>query len=462
MRQLAIIFFALSLALCYRVARPQSPIERGPVLLSQALRYALEHSPSVTLAKSSITSAQAQKLAAVAALLPSLSLTEEPQIFTPVVASGNSVIGGVVVPSGHGYNANVVSANLSLNLFSGGKSVANLRASLAAFRSADFGFTAALDTLFDELLTDFTAASSDQITIRSEERTLRLNRDLVRLMALRLRGRVASEIDVIQAQQQLLQARLQLSQTRQQRTSDMEKVYADMGLPETAGGFPLEEWIPAAPSDIPREIPVEQDPSVASARETLASAQEKATAARGDYYPTVSLVGQYNYLGIDPASMGLALRSTHANNYSVGIEVTVPVLPFFNVRSEVDSADAGVESAEGQYRGALVSAANRMTDATERFREAQSALEIATRSNELARQNLRLVQDRYAARQASLADIDGAELTAAQAEASLSIARIDFRLAGWERYRSLNGQDFPAALLAALAGERHAISSLPP
>jgi len=121
-----------------------------------------------------------------------------------------------------------------------------------------------------------------------------------------------------------------------------------------------------------------------------------------------------------------------------------------------------VESAEGQYRGALVSAANRMTDATERFREAQSALEIATRSNELARQNLRLVQDRYAARQASLADIDGAELTAAQAEASLSIARIDFRLAGWERYRSLNGQDFPAALLAALAGERHAISSLPP
>lgn len=79
------ILLAPLLTLCGQVALSQSPIESRPLLLSEAVRYALEHSPSITSAKSAVTSAQAQKLAAVAALLPSLSLTEEPQIFTPLL-----------------------------------------------------------------------------------------------------------------------------------------------------------------------------------------------------------------------------------------------------------------------------------------------------------------------------------------------------------------------------------------
>jgi outer membrane protein TolC len=445
----------LLLAACCFCLTCHTAMAAQPLLLSQALRYALQHSPSITSAKSSITSAQAQKLAAIAALLPRISLTEEPQIFTPVAGSGSSVIGGVVVPSGHGYNANVASANLSLDLFSGGKGIATLRASLAGLNSADLALTATLDTLFDQLLTSFAAVSVDQITLRNEAQMVRLNSDLVVLTNLRLHGRVASQLDVIQAQQQLLQARLQLIQARQQVVSDLEKVYTDMGLPDTAGAATVEEWLPTAPSPIPEQAPVAEDPSVTSAREALASAQEKVTAARADYYPTVSLVGQYNYLGIDPSSMGLALRATRSNNYSFGIEVTVPVLPLFNVQSEVDTADAGVQNAQGQYRGALVTAANRVSDAAERFREAQRALHIATRSDELARQNLRLVQDRYAARQASLADVDNARLLAIQANESLAIARIEFRLAGWKRYRSLDGKEFPAALLAVVARQRH-------
>jgi outer membrane protein TolC len=183
---------------------------------------------------------------------------------------------------------------------------------------------------------------------------------------------------------------------------------------------------------------------VASARAALLAAQEKVTAARADYFPTVSLVGQYNYLGIDPSSVPRAFRATHANNYSFGIEVTLPLLPFYNVRSEVDTADAGVESAVGQYRGALVGAANRLSGSADQYREAQEALQIATRSADLARQNLRLMRDRHAARQASLRDVDSAELAAVQAQGSLAIARIDLRLARWERYRSLDARRFPS------------------
>jgi len=434
---------------------------RPPLLLSQALHYALDHSPSIISSKSSITDAQGAKLGAVAALLPKLSLTESSEVFTPLVASGNSIIGGVVVPSGHGYNANVATANVSLTLFSGGKDTANLHASLNALRSANFALTATLDTVFDQLLTDFTAVGIDQVTLRGAERIVRLNEDLISLTRLRLHGKIASELDVIKAEQQLLQARLQASEARGQRVSDLEKVYTDIGMAKTAIDLSVDEWVPSAPPSLTHDLlPPGGDPAVRSAREALIAAQERVMAARADYYPTISLFGQYNYLGIDPSSMRRAWHDTRANNYSFGIQVTVPVLPLYNVRSEIDIAHAGVQSAEGQYRDAQVSAATRIGTASERLREAQDAVQIAFRSVALAKHNVQLTQDRFAARQASQSDVDSAEVLAVQAAQSLAIAQLTFRVSAWERYRSLDGQDFPEQLIAAVL-ERRA-SDLPP
>src|SRR4051794_27715627 len=96
----------------------QDDLGHAPLPFSRALRYTLDHAPSLTSARSMVTAAEAQKLAAVSAFLPNLTVTGQPESFTPVQPSGSSVIGGVVIPNGHGYIANVASANLSLNLFS--------------------------------------------------------------------------------------------------------------------------------------------------------------------------------------------------------------------------------------------------------------------------------------------------------------------------------------------------------
>lgn len=114
------------------------------------------------------------------------------------------------------------------------------------------------------------------------------------------------------------------------------------------------------------------------------------------------------------------------------------------------AADAGVQSAAGQYRGAQVSAATGIGGANGRFREAQDDFDIALRSMALARHNVQLVRDRYAARQASQSDVDSAEVLAVQAAQSLASAQLTLRLSAWERYRWLDGQDFPETLIAAV------------
>jgi outer membrane protein TolC len=443
---------ACLLGLCCQETGAQNAADQAPLLFAQAVHFALDHAPTITSARSAVSSAEAQKLAAVAAFLPTLSLSDQPEIFNPVIPSGSSVVGGVVIPNGHGYNANVASANLNLNLFAGGKDVANYHASIEALSSASLGLTATLDTTLDQLLTDFTAVCVDQITLANQERIIAIDQDLIDLTSLRVQGKMDSQIEMIQAQLQALQAKSQLSQTRQQRTTDLEKLYTDMGFPQTTRNAALREWIPEPPPVGPGDGSIEDDPYVSSARDAVLAAQEKVTAARGEYYPTVAFTFQYNYLGVDASSMRRAFDGTRANNYTVGLGVTLPLLPFINVNADIDAARATVLSAQGQYQGALVSVTNRLTDASVKLGDAQNTLDLATRAAELARRNLQLTQDKYAAHQADQRDVDTARVASAQSEQSFGIASINYRLAAWEQYRALHPKEFPATLLEAVAG----------
>jgi outer membrane protein TolC len=431
----------------------QSAMDSDNLSFAQVVRTTLEQAPSLTAARSVISMAEAQKLGAVAAFLPTLSLSDQTSAFTPVVPSGNSVIGGVVVPSGHGYSANVASANLGMNLFAGGKDVANFRASLDALRSANAGLNAALDTTLEQLITDFTAVCIDQVILDGQGEVLRLNRELVDLADARIRGRVGSQIDLNQARLQMLQAQTELIQARQQRTNDLEKLFVDIGLPRKGANVSVQEWIPNAPSALDDDPSVNDDPAVLSALDAVKAAQSKVNAARAEYSPTVALSVQYNYLGIDPSSVGQALRSTRANNYSVGLSVTVPIFPLLNAMADVGAARANVESAKGRYQGAIVSAANRIADASDILSAAQEALEVASAAASFSRRNLELTQDQFSARQADKRDVDNARVAEAQAAQAFSIAQLNARLAAWEKYCAMHGTEFPTALLDAISSQ---------
>jgi outer membrane protein TolC len=423
-----------------------------PWLFAQALRFTLDHSPVLNSARAGVSTAEAQKLGSVAAFLPSLTLGNQMQSFTPVIPSGSSVIGGVVIPNGHGYEANVATANLTWNLFSGGKDLANYRSSVKALSSASLGLTAALDTTFDQLLTDFAAVCVDQITLTTAERIVRLDQELVDLTQRRVQGRMDSQLELLQAQAQMLQAQSALSQARQQHLTDLEKLYVDMGYPPERGSVTLREWLPDAPSIDSSERTAADDPAVTSAQDAVLAAQDKVTAARAEYYPTVSFTFQYNFLGVDSSSIDRAFRATHSNNYSVGLGVSIPLLPFVNVNADIDNARANVMSAQAQYQGALVSATSRIADASFKWSEAKSALDIARRSVELAQRGVQLTQDKLTARQADQRDVDTAEVSAEQAKEALAIAGVNFRLAAWKQYRDLYPKEYPTTLLTAVAG----------
>jgi len=427
-----------------------------PVVLNvrQALEIALLNQQGITGARAAIASARAQRLGALANFLPSLSLTDQPQHYHPLEQSSSTFIAGTLVPAPHAFFNNSASANFNLNLYAGGKDVAGYRAALAGVRSAKAGLSAAMNETFLQVLSAYEALAKDETTIAAQQRIVRIAQEISRLTEARFKRRMASDIDWIQAQQQALQAETQFSQNRQQAAADRQQLLRAMGYVAPLTGWEIQQRLPPSPSLPPGTFRPGLDPAVRAADAQLQAAHDQVAAARAGYWPSVALTGQYNALGVDPNAMGHAVTATHGRGYSVGFSVTVPLLPFFNTESAVETAQAQVESALGADRNARVIAASRSEPARLLYLEAQHSARLARRSAALACTNTRLTAARYQARQSSRIDLDKARLLAAQAALAANTTRFDRRLAAWRLYRAMHPGRFAHTLWRAARGKK--------
>lgn len=428
----------------FAIADPLQP----SLTLQGALNEAVLHSPKISKSVATLKVAEARKLGANAAFLPSLSITDQAQSYNPLQGATSTVIAGALVSSTQGFYSNSVSANLNLNLYDGGKDVANYQSSVDAIRSAKFGLLATLNDVVFHVLTDYEAVATDQMAINAQHAIVVLAQDEVALMQQRLAAHFSSEIDLISSQQQLLQAMTKEIQGHQQLSSDRAKLMHDMGQ---VGAGPkekrVEAFLPLAPLPTPRSI--RSDPAVQSAYAELESSQEQVTAARAGYYPKVAFMGQYNMLGSDPSALGPAFSGTRGNNYSFGLSVTIPLLPAEDTESSVDEALAHVDESRSSYESTIAETSARLVAAEQNLQEAKQAYSLAKQSAELAANNERLVKARFLAQQISRLDLDQAKISTVQSGLVRSTTSLTLALASWNVYRSTSASHFFTAVMAA-------------
>lgn len=404
--------------------------------LEEVLNITLSNAQTITSALATVSSAKAQQLGALAAFMPSLSLSDQDQYYKPLQGSTQAVIAGTLVPVNQPIYNNAVSANVGLNLFNGGKDTANYQGSLYTMQSATTGLNAALCSTFEQVLGNYEALAADQLTVAAQQRIVQINEDIESLTSLRMTQKASSNIDLIQSQQQTLAARTQLSQNRQQILSDREQLERTMGYLATSEDWEVEEGLPKAPVVESGQYPVQDDPAVQSAYAQVMAARQQVTVASAAYWPTLSLTGQYNFLGISPGSFSQAFRNTLGSNYTVGVSASLPLLPFFNTVSAVDTAQATVETNLGTYQSALAMASSRAQSVYKQLHEAQQGNELAIKSAQLAQLNIHLTDARYQAHQSSRIDLDRAMILAEQAKLSASITNLALKLAAWKLYRA--------------------------
>jgi outer membrane protein TolC len=197
----------------------------------------------------------------------------------------------------------------------------------------------------------------------------------------------------------------------------------------SASGAPLQveaaPELPAGPSLPTAELvarTLQTNPGLQEADAERRARQAALAGARGAYWPSVDLVGQYGLFG-HFNNYDQYFTRFQRNNLNVGVEVQVPI---FSARTSAAAALAASEAAEAdarlqQQREAL---RQQVTEQAQQTRELAAALDVARLQAKLAAETVRELDARYQAGLETLRDLDRARLQRSDADVALADARL--------------------------------------
>ena len=422
------------------------PVSDHDISLAQVVERAARLQPGVVVAEQTIKQAQARILAAYTPFLPQVSLQAQAQDYQN--QSGKpalTVVGSTLVATQGSIYSNYVSLMGSLNVFSGGQDVAGMEAAEARYQAAGAGLQESRDAAVIDAMLAFTDLATAQAELTSQEHIAQLMHDSLSLIEARYRRGMASLIMVDQAQVDAIRASQDLVHSREKVQEKAAVLAERIALPMPPGAcLHVVGSLPEAPAVSAEDLQAALDrlPSLRRAAAEVKAAEADLRKARGGFFPTVSLQASYNWLGTAPSSIGSAFGGTAANNYTVGINITQPLLPMTSQVAAVQDARAALISAHTRYEEAMLKAQTLASRVAAELKAGRQAWELAEQAVQSAQRSLTLTRALFARGRASREDLNRARSVLIHAESSADSLQYQYLTASWAAYRLVHPQGF--------------------
>jgi outer membrane protein len=380
------------------------------VTLDQAVRLALQNDPAAVAAETVVDGARAANRLASAAWLPSLTTTS---YYTNSSNERFDATSGRLVSQS--YNAGL---SAGYDVFTGGRRVAQQRAA-----RAEFGAAAALERaqVFQTTLAAkqiyYEAQAGSELVRTAQQRMARAEQQL-QFARTRLEVGSATRSDLLRAELELGNAELSVVDAESALRSSRLRLGRLLGYDEQVqpATTELPARAPALPSveELARRAELASPAAVAAQATSLARRADVQAAYTG-YLPTLRLTGGYDFVGIDfPPSQ---------ESWSYRLTMSFPL--FNNMQREVNvvRARAGERLADARARDAVIGARIAAEDAAREVTAAERRVVIADRAVELAREDLRVQEERYQIGNAIILDLQTSQVALAEAEVASVRAR---------------------------------------
>jgi outer membrane protein TolC len=410
------VILSVLAALQLSAAVPQDTIPR--ITLAEALSRAARLDPNYVSATRQIADAEWGRRAAITALvIPAVTA----QLNATWYSSAAFNIGTLEPAS------NIVDAGLEarLNLFAGLSKFNELtRASAELDRARASELEARFQTA---LLTEsdyYDVIAQGELTRVATERVRRAEEQLAVARARVVSG-AAVQTDSLQLLLEVTEARVALLRQAAQLKVAQFQLARRVGAPGPIDATQL-DTLPAPALPISEENAileaVGESPQVLAARQSQRAAEADVRSARGAYLPSVDLVGRIT-------SFDDSFFPTATTRSSIGISVSLPI--WDGARREIALSRAvTIRDITRAVRADLELAVRRdIVQAYEAYEAARAAADLASQSVVVARENLRVQQERYRAGATTIIDLLTAQVSLSEADAGLVQARYATRLA---------------------------------
>lgn len=415
------------LLLLLSTSLPLTGQESSPrISLEEAVELALRVAPAAVQSETDLTLAEADRLEAMGSFLPTLSMNS---------GYSNSSNERFDQATGRLVTENYTAqAQMGVDLFTGGRRFfqrravsARLDAALENQRNQRFQVILSTTQIYLE------AAGSDEL-VRSAAQRLERAREQLRFAESRLEVGTATRSDQLRAELEVGNAELALVDAESALRSVRLQLGRQVGLQQEV--LPLPDVLPLSAPALPQLETViaraeGNSPSVLSARAALADRQAARWTSRSPYLPSVRLTGQYDWFAFDfpPSEPSWNLRLT----------ASLPVFNGFQREANLARARAQEEVADARFRDTLIGVRVSAEDSYREIASAARRVSISERGVELAREDLRVQEDRYQIGAATILELQTSQVAVTEAETA------------WVRERQALG--IAVARLEAILGE---------
>jgi NodT family efflux transporter outer membrane factor (OMF) lipoprotein len=369
--------------------------------LTDLVGRAVRSNQNLKLAQARIRQAQAQRMVAAAAGLPSLDASGSYTRYSRSGSAFGSTTGGAaggLSPTAFGSGGDLyqagVDGNWNLDVFGG------VRRSVEA---ANANIGAAQEDLRDTLVTLLGQVATNYFTIRGNQRriavaldNLRTQEDTVRVAQGRLEAGLGSRLEVAQAETLLATTESQLPALEISVRQAIHQLGVLIGSePESLLPELLEpRLLVRPPVEVPVGLPADllrRRPDIRRAERQLAAATAQVGVAVADLFPKLSLTGGYGYQSTNASS----LVTPGSEYWNWGPGLTLPLFSGGQIRGNIQVQTAIQEQALATYENTVLTALQSVEDAITAYTQTEAARASLTRAVDASREATQISQDLY-------------------------------------------------------------------
>jgi NodT family efflux transporter outer membrane factor (OMF) lipoprotein len=361
--------------------------------LNSWVEAALAGNPTLGVAQARVRNAQALAAVNAAALAPQVNgnLSIQGQHWPDNVYYGP----GPLADQTTWNNTAALSLSYHLDLWGRDKNAAEAALDLAHASAAD-ARAAQLEIEANVVRTYIDLALNYEL-LDIEKSTLAQQQQVADLANRRLKGGLGTQLEVSQAETPLPESERRIDALEEEIALGRNQLAALAGKGPGAGDTITRPQLALnGPAGLPSALPAEllgHRPDIVAARWTVAAQARGIDVAHADFYPNINLLASVGGF----AAMGPFFQFLHAQNgqWTAGPAASLPILDGGRLRAQLGAASAGYDIAAEQYNQAIVGALKQISDQVVRIRSLETQAKEAQRAVDIATKNYRLSREGY-------------------------------------------------------------------
>lgn len=403
-------------------AEPAEPAGTPHFTLPEAVDYGLKNNPRLAAALAAIERARGQEQVAFSPFLPQVALLNHAGVTSPRLgpaAAGNT---GIII-SGPEFIHTFAQTSLELEwtLYDFGRTAGRHHQAVQRSRIAELQSIRAEQTVGFDVATAYLHVLRAAAFRRVQEEAIRrIEASLKDTKARRAAG-VAEKDDVLRVEVLLAAAQEDLDTARETELAALAQLNNVMGRNASC---PLQvvDWSAEPPLTLTvvqaLEVAANLRPEIRGAQHAVAAAQAGRDAAAAEFLPRVFTLASVGGTTGEHVARG--------DQEGAGLRLDVPLYTGGRHRGELHAADAEVQQTLAEARSVLDSVTLQVTLAHLAASTARKKIEHDRPAIAEARENLRLVRNRYRNGDATPTDIVDAETALTGAELRLASATYEY------------------------------------